>query len=105
MKAMLRRRLERAMRVRDFLRAHKTEDVAELAALVRLEELITRAEALAGQQLGGLIIERAAAAQRERVRRALQMKLLRYLARVAAVAGKENVELAAAPAPTPRHAA
>ena len=33
--------------------------------------------------------------QRERVRRALQMKLLRYLAGVAAVAAKENAELAA----------
>jgi len=95
MKATLRRRLERAMRVRDFLRAHKTEGVAEAAALTRLEELITRLETLAGQQLGGLIAARAATAQREHVRRALQMKLLRYLAGVAAVAAKDNVELAA----------
>jgi hypothetical protein len=83
------------MRVRDFFRAHKTEGVAEAAGQARLEELLTRAEALAGQQLGGLITERAATAQRERVRRALQMQLLRYLAGVAAVAAKENVELAA----------
>ena len=95
MKATLRRRLERAMRVRDFLRAHKTEGVAEAAGLARLEELITRAEALAGQQLSGLIAARAATAQRERVRRALHMKLLRYLAGVAAVAAKENIELGA----------
>jgi hypothetical protein len=95
MKATLRRRLERAMRVRDFLRAHKTEGVAEAAGLARLEELLTRAETLAGQQLAGLIAARAATAQRERVRGALQTKLLRYLAGVAAVAGKENAELAA----------
>ena len=95
MKATLRRRFERAQRVRDFLRAHKTEGVAEAAGPARLEELLTRAETLAGQQLSGLIVARAATAQRERVRRALQTKLLRYLAGVAAVAAKENVELAA----------
>jgi hypothetical protein len=54
MKATLRRRLERAMRVRDFLRAHTTEGATEAAGLARLEELIRRAETLAGQQLGGL---------------------------------------------------
>ena len=53
MKATLRRRFERAQRVRDFLRAHKTEGVAEAAGLARLEELVTRAEALAGQQRSG----------------------------------------------------
>ena len=95
MKATLRRRFERAMRVRDFLRAHKTEGVAEAAGLAHLEELLTRAEVLAGQQLAGLIVERAATAQRERVRRALHTQLLRFLAGVGAVAGKENVELAA----------
>ena len=95
MNATLRRRFERAQRVRDFLRAHKTEGVAEAAGLARLEELLTRAETLAGQQLSGLIVERAAAAQRGRVRSALQTKLLRFLASVAAVAGKENAELAA----------
>ena len=95
MKATLRRRLERAVRVRDFLRAHQTDGVAEAAGLARLEELITRADALAAQQLSGLIAARAAAEQRARVRRALQSKLLRYLAGVGAVAGKENVELGA----------
>lgn len=95
MKATLRRRLERAMRVRDFLRAHKTQGVAEAVGLARLEELVTRAEVLAGQQLGGLITERAATAQRERVRHALETQLLRYLAGVATVAAKENAELAA----------
>ena len=78
---------------------HHTDDHAYRDRLKEqqrtLEELLTRAEALAGQQLGGLITERAATAQRERVRRALQMQLLRYLAGVAAVAAKENVELAA----------
>jgi hypothetical protein len=95
MNATLRRQIERAMRVRDFLRAHKTEGVAEAAGVTRLEELLTRAEVLAGQQMSGLIAARAATAQRERVRDALNAKLLRFLAGVAAVARKESAELAA----------
>jgi hypothetical protein len=83
------------MRVRDFLRAHITEGDAEAGALARLEELVTRVETLAGQQLSGLIASRAATAQRERVRSALQTTLLRHLAGVGAVAAKENVELGA----------
>ena len=47
MNAMLRRRLERAARVRDFFRAHKTDGAGEGTALARLEELLQRAEALA----------------------------------------------------------
>jgi hypothetical protein len=69
--------------------------VAEAAGLARLEELLTRVEALAGQQLNGLIVARAATAQRGRVRSALETKLLRFLGGVAAVAAKENAELAA----------
>jgi hypothetical protein len=49
MNAVLRRRFEMAARVRDFLRAHRTEG-AEAAALVRLEELLQREEVLAAQQ-------------------------------------------------------
>src|SRR6266550_4992150 len=50
MNAQLRRRLEMAGRVRDFLRAHKTDAVGEGLGLAKLEELIARAEALDGQQ-------------------------------------------------------
>jgi len=92
MNAMLRRRLERATRVRDFLRAHKTEGV-EATALTRLEELIARAEVLVAQQHDGVVMARGSIAQRAQVRRALQGKLLRYLAAVGAVAAKENAEL------------
>ena len=94
MNAVLRRRLERATRVRDFLRAHKTEG-AEASALTRLEELITRAEVLAAQQRDGVVMARGSIEQRAQVRRALQGKLLRYLAGVGTVAAKENAELGA----------
>ena len=94
MNAMLRRRLERATRVRDFLRAHRTEG-AEATALTRLEELLTRAAELATQQRAGVVAARGSIEQRAEVRRALQGKLLRYLTGVGAVAAKENAELGA----------
>jgi len=94
MNAVLRRRFEMAARVRDFLRAHKTEG-AEAAALTRLEELLTRADVLATQQRDGVVAARGSIEQRAEVRRALQGKLLRYLAGVGAVAARENAELGA----------
>src|SRR5258708_34326933 len=75
MNATLRRRLERATRVRDFLRAHKTEG-AEAAALTRLEELLTRADVLATQQRAGVVAARGSIEQRAEVRRALEGELV-----------------------------
>jgi hypothetical protein len=95
MNAVLRRRFEMAVRVRDFLRAHQTDGVPEGTVLAHLEELLQRADALAARQRDGVVVRRASTEQRVGVRRALQSKLLRYLAGVGAVAGKENVELGA----------
>lgn len=95
MDARLRRRLEMAVRVRDFLRAHKTEGVAESAAVTRLEALVGRAEALMAQQRAGIVSERAATEMRAEVRRALRSKLLLYLSAVGGVAANENLELSA----------
>jgi hypothetical protein len=83
-----------AERVRDFLRAHETEGVGQLLGLVKLEELVQRAQVLAAQQRVGVAITRQATKQREAVRRALQSKLLRYLRVVGKVAAKQNGELA-----------
>ncbi len=94
MNAMLRRRLERATRVRDFLRAHRTEG-AEATALTRLEELLKRAEVLAAQQRAGAVAAQGSIEQRAQVRRALQGKLLRYLTGGGAVAAKGNAALGA----------
>jgi hypothetical protein len=94
MNAVYRRRLEMAARVRDFLRAHQTDGVGQGLGLAKLEELIQRAEVLAGQQRGGVAVARSASRQRNAVRRALQRKLLGYLRVVGAVAGKVNAELA-----------
>ena len=95
MNAQLRRRMEMAVRVRDFLRAHRTDGVPEQAALGRLEELVQRAEVLAGQQRAGVVASRAATEHRAEVRRALQSKLLRYLTAVGRVAARENADLGA----------
>ena len=95
MDARLRRRLEMAVRVRDFLRAHRTEGVAEGTALARLEELVQRAEVLAAQQRAGIVATRAATELRAEVRRALRSKLLLYLSAVGGAAANENAELGA----------
>lgn len=94
MNAVLRRRLEMAARVRDFLRAHRTDGVGDGTALTRFEELVDRAEALAAQQQAGVVATRAATTQREQLRRTLQTTLLRYVAAVGAVAAQDEPQLA-----------
>ena len=57
MNAVLRRRLDMATRVRDFLRAHKTDVVGEGAGglgLAKLEELVQRADGLVSRQRAGM---------------------------------------------------
>ena len=93
MNARLRRRLERAERVRDFFRAHLMKEELERAALARLEALIERAQVLATQQRTGVAVTRAATKQRGLVRRALQRKVLRYLAVVVQLAATSRVEI------------
>jgi hypothetical protein len=94
MNAQLRRRLEMAGRVREFLRAHKTDGVGEGLGLAKLEELVQRGEVLASQQRSGIVANRSSTKRRRNLRRALQSKLLLYLRAVGAVAAKENAELA-----------
>jgi len=94
MNALLRRRLEMAARVRDFLRAHQMDGVGQGLGLAKLEELLERAENLATQQRTGVAVVRSATKQRQEIRRALQPKILGYLSVVGAVAATQNAELA-----------
>jgi hypothetical protein len=94
MNARLRRRLEAAARVRDFLRANQVDGVGQGLGLSTLEGLLERAENLATQQRTGAAVERAAAKQRQAVRRVLQSKILGYLSVVGAVAGARDAALA-----------
>lgn len=94
MNAQLRRRLEMAARARDFLRAHQVDGVGQDLGLVKLEQLLERAENLATQQRTGVAVERSAVKQRQELRRALQPRILGYLSAVGAVAATQNAELA-----------
>src|SRR5439155_15004039 len=94
MNAQLRRRLEMAGRVRDFLRAHKTDAVGEGLGLAKLEELIARAETLDGQQRAGGVTTRLSTKHRKGIRRALQSKLLLYLRALGGLGDPENGEAA-----------
>jgi len=95
MRTDLRRRLEMAVRVRDFFRTHQMDGVTRDGAVATLEQLVQRAEGLAAQQRAGVVTTRGAAEQRAEVRRTLQSNLLRYLSAVGAAAARENPELAA----------
>jgi hypothetical protein len=94
MNAQVRKRLEMAARVRDFLRAHQVEGVGQDLGLTKLEQLLEHAENLATQQRVGVAVERSAVKQRQELRRALQPKILGYLSAVGAVAATQNAELA-----------
>ena len=93
MDKVLRRRLEMAERVRDFLRAHQTDGVGEGLGLATLEQLLQRAEALVQQQKAGFAMTRAATKHRREVRDAMLRKILRYVRVVGAVAAKQKGEL------------
>ena len=95
MRTDLRRRLEMAVRVRDFFRTHQTEGATQDGAVAKLEQLVQRAELLAAQQRAGVVTTRGATEQRAEVRRTLQSKLLRYLSAVGAAAARDNPEIAA----------
>ena len=98
MNAQLRRRLDMATRVRDFLRAHQSDVVGEGLGglgLAKLEELVQRADALVAQQRAGLAASRSATLQRVGIRDTLQTALLRYLKAVSQAAAKVNPDLVA----------
>lgn len=94
MRAVVRRKLEMASRVLEFLRAHPSGDATVEGVIAKLAERIARADTLITQQRAGLIAEHASAARRLELRRGLQSQLLRYLVRVGELAAKVRPELA-----------
>ena len=92
MNAQIRRRLEMAARVCDFLRVHKTDAVGEGLGLAKLEELVARAETLDAQQRAGVVATRTSTKHREGLRRALQRKLLFYLRALGGLGDPESGE-------------
>jgi hypothetical protein len=83
-----------AERVRDFLRAHKTDAVGEGLGLAKLEELVARAEVLDTQQRSGVVATRLSTQHRKGLRRALQGKLLLYLRALGELGDPESGDVA-----------
>jgi hypothetical protein len=94
MNRIVRRRLEMAVRVRDFSRAHPSTDTNFAAVLGQLEERIARMEALAKQQQEGAVTAHASAVRRKVLRRRLHHELLRHMVTVADIAAAEQPGLA-----------
>ena len=94
MNRIVRKRLEMAVRVRDFSRAHPSADANYAPVLARLEDRIARMEALAKQQQGGYLATRSSVVRRRELRRRLHHELLRHLVTVAEVAVTEDPLLA-----------
>lgn len=82
-----------ATRVREFCRAHPSNDSSHVGALARLEDRLTRAESLAIEERAGRIAELSAAERREELRRTMHFQLLRHLVRVGELAAKDNPDL------------
>lgn len=93
MNKLVRRRLEMAVRVRDFSRAHPSADATYAPVLGRLEDRIARMQELSGQQQGGYLTKHSSTVRRQELRRRLHSGLLRHLVTVAEVAAEENGEL------------
>lgn len=91
----VRRKLDMGARVREFTRAHATTEPGYGPFLARLEELLTRAEAILGRQHQGRVAARGASSKRGELRRTLHAQLIHFLVAVGAFATKSNADVAA----------
>ena len=95
MRNEVRRKLEMAARVREFVRSHSATESSYAPVLTRLEERLARAETIAARQHAGRVAAKGARARRRELRHILHFQLLRYLTSVGSVAAKGRAELAA----------
>ena len=95
MNRIVSRRLEMAVRVRDFSDAHPSADPSFVTVLGRLKESIDRMVELSGQQVGGFLSKHSSSLRRRDIRRRLRDGLLRHLVTVAEDASAEKPELGA----------
>jgi len=93
MRTEVRRKLEMAARVREFILAHSSTESSYAPVLARLEERLKRAGAIAARQHDGLAAARAARAHRVELRRVLHSQLIRYLVAVGDIVAKDRTEL------------
>ena len=89
----VRKKLERIAGVRDFSRAHPSDDPSHVATLARLEELYQRAETLVAQQQTARTDELAGTSRRDELRDQLQSHLLRHVVRYGELVARDNPPL------------
>jgi hypothetical protein len=94
MKSSIRRKLEMAARVRDFVRAHPDANPGHTAAAERLAERLARAEGLAQQAVAGRQAVSGAIAARGKLREQIAVTLA-LLAGLAREAAREEPDLSA----------
>jgi hypothetical protein len=90
----VRRKLDMAARVREFVRAHAAAEPGFTPVVTRLDELLTRAEAILERQRQGSVAARGANAQRGELRRRIHARLVHYLVAVGSVAAKDQADVA-----------
>lgn len=95
MNTVVRRKIEMAASVREFARARAATEPGYTPVLTRLDELLTRAEAILAREHQGRVASRGARAHRRELRRTLHTQLVRYLVAVGSVAAKDQADLAA----------
>jgi hypothetical protein len=88
-----RRQIEMALRVRDFIRAHPSDDPGYATLVARLELATAKAENLAQQQRLGLIEAKSAVKSQQALSTKLLRRLLKYLGRVGDAAAVKYPEL------------
>lgn len=89
----VRRKIEMALRVREFSQAHPFTDPSSAAVLARFDERLTRVETLAIKQRSGQLASVAATARRNQLRDMPLTQLLRHLVHVAEAVGRDGPDL------------
>src|SRR6266508_2497160 len=95
MNRLISRKMEMAVRVRDFSDTHPSADPSFVTVLGRLKEGIDRIVELSGQQVGGFLSKHSGSLRRRDIRRRIRDGLLRHLVTVAEDASAEKPELRA----------
>jgi hypothetical protein len=93
MNRRVRRRMEMAVRFRDFSRAHPSADASYASVLGRLETTVDQMDALARQQVGGFLSKHSSTVRRQEIRRRLHGGMLRHLVTIAQDASVEDSAL------------
>lgn len=94
MRTPIRRKLDMAARVREFIRAHAAAVPDYAPVLQKFEELVGQAGAIVARQFEGRVAARGARARRKELRRLLHSQLVHYLVAVGEFANENQAELA-----------